>query len=442
MRVGIISPVGRPTSPGERGARRDMISLLTEGLRDGGVDVSLFPAPDSPIGQDSDGDDLNPGVAEWLRLGEFLEGAEAFDLIHNWAGIPPFAYSAFVKRPLVTTIHELCSKEDFAVYRKYAKRTLYVSTGDAERSADLRYAATVHPGIDCKAFAFEPTPGDYLLVSGAESTGAGVRDAVKAALRTDRKLVIAGPIEDAASFEIEVQPHLKSRRIQYLDDPGPVQRDLLLARAQALICRPADQRPFPLIALEANAFGTPVIGLAQGVMREIVIDGVNGFLVSDLAEVGNAVRALSTLSRADCRKVVEERFSRDRMAAEYIKLYEGVLEECRTEERRPWGYYEVLSDLPDHKVKRIVVYPKKRLSLQRHSRRFEHWTVISGSPTVTVDDDEVRLGPGESIEIPRGARHRILNPGDDLVVFIEVQTGDYFGEDDIERFEDDFGRVL
>ena len=100
----------------------------------------------------------------------------------------------------------------------------------------------------------------------------------------------------------------------------------------------------------------------------------------------------------------------------------------------------VLSDLPDHKVKRIVVYPGKRLSLQRHRHRLEHWTVVSGTAMVTRDSEEIRLTGGESVDIPLGAIHRVFNPGGNPLVFIEVQMGDYFGEDDIERLEDDFGR--
>ena len=110
-------------------------------------------------------------------------------------------------------------------------------------------------------------------------------------------------------------------------------------------------------------------------------------------------------------------------------------------DHRPWGYYEVLAELEDCKVKRIVVYPGKRLSLQRHFRRSEQWTVVSGSAIVTRGDEEIFLSTGESVHIPVGARHRVSNPGDVPVAFIEVQTGDYFGEDDIERFEDDFGRI-
>lgn len=111
------------------------------------------------------------------------------------------------------------------------------------------------------------------------------------------------------------------------------------------------------------------------------------------------------------------------------------------EEHRPWGYYQVYADEADHKVKRIVVYPGKRLSLQRHRRRAEHWYVLSGQAVVTRDNEEIRLQAEQSVDIPRGAVHRVANPGTRDLAFIEVQTGDYFGEDDIERLEDDFGRA-
>ncbi len=113
----------------------------------------------------------------------------------------------------------------------------------------------------------------------------------------------------------------------------------------------------------------------------------------------------------------------------------------KIEDHRPWGYYRVLSDEPDHKVKRIVVYPGKRLSLQRHKRRAEHWFVVCGEGVVTVDDERIEVKAGTSVDIPKGAVHRMENTGDGDLAFIEVQTGDYFGEDDIERLEDDYGRI-
>jgi mannose-6-phosphate isomerase-like protein (cupin superfamily) len=111
------------------------------------------------------------------------------------------------------------------------------------------------------------------------------------------------------------------------------------------------------------------------------------------------------------------------------------------EEHRPWGFYEILADAADHKVKRITVHPGKRLSLQRHRRRSEHWHMVAGRAVVSVDGQEVELGPGDSVNVHCGATHRVHNPGDHPAVFIEVQRGDYFGEDDIERLADDFGRV-
>ena len=108
---------------------------------------------------------------------------------------------------------------------------------------------------------------------------------------------------------------------------------------------------------------------------------------------------------------------------------------------RQWGFYEVLSDSETHKVKRITVYPGKRLSLQRHKKRAEHWYIVHGDAIITLNNDDLTLKAGDSVNIKINDIHRIENAGKKDVVFIEVQTGTYFGEDDIERLEDDYGRV-
>jgi mannose-6-phosphate isomerase len=108
---------------------------------------------------------------------------------------------------------------------------------------------------------------------------------------------------------------------------------------------------------------------------------------------------------------------------------------------RPWGSYEVLAHGERYQLKRIVVLPGRRLSYQRHARRAEHWFVVAGQGEVLLDGDKIPLQPGDAIDIPVGAAHRMSNPGASELVFIEVQTGSYFGEDDIVRLEDDFGRV-
>ncbi len=111
------------------------------------------------------------------------------------------------------------------------------------------------------------------------------------------------------------------------------------------------------------------------------------------------------------------------------------------EDHRPWGYFRVLEDASRHKVKRIIVNPGQRLSLQKHNRRREHWFILEGEATVTLNEEDIRLSSGQAIDIPEGALHRVKNTGSEPLVFVEVQTGDYFGEDDIIRVDDDYGRA-
>ena len=109
-------------------------------------------------------------------------------------------------------------------------------------------------------------------------------------------------------------------------------------------------------------------------------------------------------------------------------------------DERPWGKYEVLLDADNVKVKRITVNPGQRLSYQYHNKRKEQWTIVEGNLTIVLDDEKVFRNKGESITIPLGAKHRAWNETDEPVIFIEVQTGTYFGEDDIIRLEDDYAR--
>ncbi len=111
-------------------------------------------------------------------------------------------------------------------------------------------------------------------------------------------------------------------------------------------------------------------------------------------------------------------------------------------DERPWGSFTVLDEGDNYKVKRIEVLPEKRLSYQRHSRRAEHWYVVRGTAKVTLNGVEILVKTGDAVDIAREDAHRVENPNDtELLVFIETQTGDYFGEDDIVRLDDDFGRL-
>ena len=121
-------------------------------------------------------------------------------------------------------------------------------------------------------------------------------------------------------------------------------------------------------------------------------------------------------------------------------MAESIVDHSPKFDRRPWGSFTVLDEGDNFKVKRIEVLSGKRLSYQKHSQRAEHWVVVQGTAKVTLDDQEIIVKGGEAIDIPIGSAHRVENPGDERLVFIEVQRGKYLGEDDIVRLQDDFGR--
>jgi len=424
-----------------------MVSLLCRGLLDRGLDVTLFEIP----GMETEAtrclgtperttgtDDSCFEVSAALRISQVFERNQDFDVIHNHIGCLPLSYAGLGFRPVLTTVYGFPSASQVPLFGTYNHRSYYVSTSDSERSADLSYTATVYPAVDLDSLAFQGEPGPYLLVVGPIHAKARVHEAIRIAIATHTDLIIAGSVQDEHYFEREIRPQIDGSRIRHCDPVEPECKHELARNAMGLLHLGSS---FDLSVLEANACGTPAIAVRCGATEEMIRDGRNGFLVADADEAMQAVKDIDSISRSACRTVVERHFSASRMVDAYVQVYETILAETSAEERRPWGYYEVLCDATDHKVKRIVVWPGKRLSLQRHQHRAEHWTVVQGEPIVTVDGQDIPLAPGDSIAIPLGARHRIANPGKAAVAFIEVQTGTSFAEQDIERFEDDFGRV-
>lgn len=450
MRVAMLSPIAWRTPPRHYGPWERVVSLLTEGLVRKGVDVTLFATADSettgklhavaprPYEEDKN---LDPKVWECLHISELFERADDFDLIHNHFDFLPLSYTGLVQTPVITTIHGFSSPKILPVYKKYNGKVFYVSISNADRAPDLSYIATIYHGIDIENFTFQESPEDYLLFFGRIHPDKGTREAIEIAKKARKKIVLAGIIQDHDYFQKEVEPYVDGAQVVYIGSAGPEKRNELLGRSAALLHPIQFEEPFGLSIVEANACGTPVIAFPRGSLPEIVTHGVNGFLARDVEDAANLVRRIHEISRFECRKAAQDRFSRDRMVDDYLDVYNQVLSLTKREDHRPWGYYQVLSDAPTHKVKRIVVFPGKRLSLQAHRRRSEHWMIVGGAAVVTRDDELIPVKAGDAIDIPQGARHRISNVGNDEVVFIEIQTGDYFGEDDIERFEDDYGRV-
>jgi glycosyltransferase involved in cell wall biosynthesis/quercetin dioxygenase-like cupin family protein len=447
MKIAMLSPLSWRTPPRHYGPWENVVSLLTEQLVMMGIDVTLFASGDShtrgklawvcerPWSEDPS---IDAKVWECLHIAEVFRRADEFDLIHNQFDFLPLSYSAFTTTPLVTTIHGFSSPAILPVYKKYNERTHYVAISEADKHPELDYIATIHHGIDLAQFPYREDGGDYLLFFGRIHHHKGVHEAIEVARRTGMRLVIAGIVQDEAYFEEQVEPYINGSVVEYVGSVGPDQRQELLGGALALLHLIHFDEPFGLSVVESMACGTPVIAFGRGSMPELIRDGRTGFIVADTDAAVQAVGRIVSLERRACRDEVEQRFTCQHMARAYLDVYQKILD--LRENHRPWGHYEDLFVRDDHKIKEIVVKPGERLSLQKHRRRAEHWTLVSGEARVTVGDQEILLKPGQSVDVPRGAVHRIMNPGDIPLVLVEVQMGDYFGEDDIIRLEDDYDR--
>ncbi|NLN20698.1 MAG: glycosyltransferase [Syntrophomonadaceae bacterium] len=453
MKIALLSPIAWRTPPRHYGPWEYVVSLLCEGLVEKGVDVTLFATGDSQtaaklefVSKTSYEEDrsLDPEVWEAMHIAHFFEQAENYDLLHNHFDFLPLTYSRLVNTPLLTTIHGFSSEKILPVFREYSERSYYVSISNADRRPGLPYLATVYHGIDLEYYEFVPERGDYLLYFGRIHPDKGTCEAIEIAHRFQMKLLIAGIIQDEEYYREQVAYEIDQQQVVYLGPVGPERRNQLLGGAYALLHPINFAEPFGLSVVESMACGTPVVAFNKGSMPEVIKDGETGFLVNSIDQAVEALKRIPELDREACRRWVENRFSRERMVDDYLAIYKLILEKEKPRLRSantPWGRWEVLLDAPDHKVKRITVHSGKRLSYQKHFKRQEHWFVVSGQALVTLDGEKIPLNPGQSVDIPCEAAHRIANPGKAPLVFIETQTGSYCGEDDIIRLEDDYGRV-
>ena len=333
MKIAVISPVAWRTPPRHYGPWERVVSLLVEGLAKKEIDVTLFATGDSItsgklryIVKTPYEEDLNtePKVSECLHISEVMESANEFDIIHNNFDFLPITYSQLVKTPMLTTIHGFSSSKILPVYEKYNQKTYYASISYADRAEGLDYIENVYHGIDIESFTFNPKPEEYLLYFGRIHHDKGTYEAIQAAKKANRKLIIAGIIQDKLYYENYVKPYIDGISVVYVGSVGPKERDELLRSAYALLHPINFAEPFGLSIVEAMTCGTPVLAFAKGSMPEIIENGYNGFIVSDLDQMVNMIGEIRNIDRRNCRKVVEKRFTQDRMVEDYIKVYKKI----------------------------------------------------------------------------------------------------------------------
>lgn len=308
--------------------------MLTEGLVALGHDVTLFATADSVTAANlrsvvacgwSEDDSIDPKVAECLHIADVFEHADEFDIIHNGFDFLPLTYSGLVDTPVVTTIHGFSSAQIVPVYERYNATTSYVAISDTDRHVRLRYAATIHHGIDTDAFALHPRPGEHLLFFGRIHPDKGTAHAIEVARRADRPLIIAGIVQDEQYFAEEVEPHIDGKSVRYLGPVQATERTELLGSVHALLHLIDFDEPFGYSVVEAMACGTPVIAYERGSMAELIEHGRSGYLVNNKEQAVHAVELAGSLDRPAIRISAVERFDVAAMITKYVDVYRAIL---------------------------------------------------------------------------------------------------------------------
>jgi len=318
-----------------------VVSYLTEELMAQGHDVTLFASGDSrtsarlvpvtPRAIRLDNRCRDPLAHHILMIEKVFAQQDRFDLIHFHCDYIHFPLSRRSHTPTLTTLHGRLDLPDLVpLYREYADMPL-VSISDAQREPIPRanWRATIHHGIPAGVARLYPNPGRYLAFVGRVSPEKRVDRAIQIAHRVGLPIKIAAKVDaaDREYFEDVVRPLLSDPDIDFVGEIAEEDKDAFLGNALALLFPIDWPEPFGLVMIEAMARGTPVIAFAGGSVREVVENGLTGFVVGEISEAVRAVERVSSLDREAVRTEFERRFTADRMARDYAELYARQIEE-------------------------------------------------------------------------------------------------------------------
>jgi glycosyltransferase involved in cell wall biosynthesis len=339
MRVAVLSPVWFPVPPSGYGGIEWIVSLLADGLADAGHDVSLFASGDSrtrarleSVFPEAPSERIGMTFWELQHALHCFARQDEFDVIHDHTGLMGLAIGSLLETPLVHTVHGPLTGEPGELYERIvamAPRAHLVSLSLRQRQPkpDLPWLANVPNALDLSVYPYRRERGEYLLFLGRMSPDKGAHRAVTIALEAGLPLKLAGknaePAEQAY-FDALVRPHLGGD-IEYVGEVTHGEKVELLQHARATLFPIEWEEPFGLVMIESMACGTPVIATRWGAVPEVIEHGRTGIIVDDWRETAAALPAADELDSAVLRQEVVERFSPQRMVADYVAAYEAVL---------------------------------------------------------------------------------------------------------------------
>ena len=341
MKIAQVSPLYESVPPSLYGGTERVVSYLTEELVRAGHEVTLFASGDSvtsaalvPCCESAlrlDSRQLDPVSFHLLMMEEVLKRQYDFDIIHSHVDGIGFVLGRRTEVPVVNTLHgRLDCVEHGFLFREYAESPV-ISISDAQRSPQMaaNWIGTVYHGVPPGLYRFNPEGGDYLAYVGRISPEKRVDSAVRIAQLAGIPIKIAAKVDrvDRDYFESSIKPLLEHPLVEFTGEVNDREKEMLLGSALAFL-HPVDwPEPFGLSMLEAMACGTPVLARRRGSIPEVVDHGVTGFIFETDEEaarlLGSSVRALP---RQGVRRRFEQRFLAAKMALNYLKAYEAVLD--------------------------------------------------------------------------------------------------------------------
>ena len=340
MRIAVLSPVWFAVPPSGYGGIEWIVSLLADGLVDAGHDVTLFASGDSNTKARLES--VYPvAPSEWIghtywelrHAVSCLGRSDEFEVISDHTGLLGLALGSMGQTPFAHTVHGPVSGDPGALYEQVVEmtpRAALVSVSDAQRrpKPHLPWVATCANALDLSVYPFRPARGDYLLFLGRMTHDKGAHRAVAVAIETGLPLKLAGKCQEPLEqqyFDDLVKPHL-SDRIEYLGEVSHGEKVELLQHARATLFPIEWDEPFGLVMIESMACGTPVIATRHGAVAEVIEDGISGVIVDSWREMDAALERAAALDPHQQRRTVEERFSPQRMVADYLAAYQTTIE--------------------------------------------------------------------------------------------------------------------